>query len=144
LKGPIQSIEVSYFVHATEDPEIIAKAVLTLLSANAEPEEEKLEGHFGNTIIHVRYHLTGDDAALALSRVSVLLTTPTKERLKENIEELVDEHSALYLRLDKQCLIIGRLEEGRGDPIRIRVKPRGFLLRSGAKEFYSKSLFGGR
>jgi RNA binding exosome subunit len=142
LKGPIQSIEVSYIVHATEDPQTLAKAVSTLLSVDAAPEEERMEGHFGNAITRVRYHLTGEDAAAALGCIAAHLPAVTKDRLKRGIWELVDEHSALYLRFDKQRLVLGTLEEGTGDPVRVRVKPRVFLLRGGAKEFYSKILFG--
>lgn len=143
MKGSIQSIEVSYIVHATEDPQTLAKAISTLLSVDAAPEEEHLEGHFGNAITRVRYHLTGEDAAAALGSIAAHLPELTKDRLKRGIGELVDEHSALYLRFDKQPLVVGTLEEGTGDPVRIRVKPRVFLLRGGAKEFYSKILLGG-
>jgi RNA binding exosome subunit len=142
LKGPIQSVEVSYLVHATEDPKTLAKAVSTLLSVDATPVEEQMEGHFGNAITRVRYHLTGEDAAAALGSIAARLPALMRERLKRGIEELVDEHSALYLRFDKQRLVVGELEEVTGDSVRIRVKPRLFLLRGGAKEFYSKILFG--
>jgi len=143
LKGPIQSIEASYIVHATEDPQILAKAVSTLLSVDARPEEEQMKGHFGNAITRVRYHLTGKDAAAALGSIAAHLPTITKDKLERDIGEFVDEHSALYLRFDKQRLVAGTLEEGTDDPVRIKVKPRGFLLRGGAEEFYSKILFGG-
>ena len=143
MKGPIQSIEVSYIVHATEDPQTLAKAVSALLSVDTRPEEERMEGHFRNAITRVRYHLTGEDAAAALGSIAAHLPTLTKDNLERGIGELVDEHSALYLRFDKQRLVSGTLEEGTGDPIRIKVKPRGFLLQGGAKEFYSKILFGG-
>ena len=142
MKGPIQSIEVSYIVHATEDPQTLAKAVSTILSVDAAPEVEQMEGHFGNAITRVRYHLTGEDAAAALGSIAAHLPAQTKDRLKRGIGELIDEHSALYLRFDKQRLVAGALEEGTGDPVRVRVKPRVFLLRGGAEEFYSKILFG--
>jgi RNA binding exosome subunit len=142
LKGPIQSLEVSYFVHATEDPDTIASAVSTLLSVDAQPEEEKMEGHFGNPIVRVRHSIIGEDAATALGRIATRLPESTKDKLERGIREFLDEHSALYLRFDKQRLVVGRLEEGTGDPIRVKVKPRGFLLHNGAGEFYSKVLFG--
>jgi RNA binding exosome subunit len=119
LKGPVQSLEVSYFVHATEDSQTLAKAVSALLSVDTAPEEEQMEGHFGNTITRVRYHLTGEEAAAALGSIVARLSTLMKR------------------------LVAGTLEEGTGDPVRIKVKPRGFLLHGGAKEFYSKILFGG-
>jgi RNA binding exosome subunit len=143
LKGSIQSIEVSYILHATEDPQTLTKAITSMLSVDAVPVEERLEGHFGNAITRVRYRFIGEDAAAALGSIAAHLPALTKDRLKGDIGELVDEHSALYLRFDKQSLVAGTLEEGTADPVRIRVKPRVFLLRGGAKEFYSKILFGG-
>jgi len=142
LKGPIQSIEVSFFVHATEDLETLTSAVSALLSADARPEEEKMEGHFGNPITWVRYHLTGEEAGAALDRIAAHLSSQEKDRLERDFGELVDDHSALFLRFDKQRLVAGMLEEGSRDPVRVKVKPRGFLLRGGAKEFYSRILFG--
>jgi RNA binding exosome subunit len=136
-------VEVSFFVHATEDLETIKNAVSALLSVGAEPEEEKMEGHFGNPIIWVRYHFIGENAAAALSGIEACLSANEKDRLKRGVDDLVDEHSALYLRFDKQRLVEGKLEEGTRDPVRVKVKPRLFLLRSGAREFYSKVLFGG-
>ena len=143
MKGPIQSVEVSYLVHATEDPLILAKAVSDLLALDALQEEEKLEGHFGNPIIRVRCHLTGEEATAAVERIAVRLPAQMRDKLEREMGELVDEHSALYLRFDKQCLVGGTLEEGTGDSIRFKVKPRGFLRREGASEFYSKVLLGG-
>ncbi|MGD0395580.1 MAG: RNA-binding domain-containing protein [Nitrososphaerales archaeon] len=143
MKGLVQSIEVSYILHATEDPQTLTKAISSLLSVDAVPEEERMEGHFGNAIAKVRYHFIGEDAAAALSSIAAHLPALTKDRLKCDISELMDEHSALYLRFDKQRLVEGTLKAGTADPVRIRVKPRVFLLRGGAKEFYSKILFGG-
>ena len=113
-----------------------------MLSVDAVPEVEQMTGHFGNAITRVRYHLTGEDAAAALESIAVRLPALAKDRLARGIGELVDEHSALYLRFDKQRLIAGALEEGTDDSVRVRVKPRVFLPRGGAEEFYSKILFG--
>ncbi len=143
LKGPIQSIEVSFFVHATEDLETLTNAVSSLLQVDSRPEEEKMEGHFGNPLTWVRYRRTGEDAAAALDRIAARLSKDEKDKLEHGVEELVDEHSALYLRFNKQRLVVGRLEEGTGDPVRVKVKPRGYLPRGGAREFYSRVLFGG-
>ncbi len=144
MKGPIQSVEVSYFLHATEDPQKLGKAVSGLLSVNIPPETEEMEGHFGNKITGVRYRLTAGDASAAFSSIASKMQTSLKEELNRKIAELVDEHSVLFLRFDKQRLVSGSLEEGSGDSIRVKVKPRIFVLRGGASEFYSKMLFGGK
>jgi RNA-binding protein len=143
LKGPIQSVEVTYLLHATEDPDRVSSAVNQLLSVRAEHETEVLEGHFGNKIVLVRFHLTGEDAATAVDSLASQMTAETKDYLKNSLDEIVDEHSALFLRLDKQKMVEGTLAEGSADPVRVKVKPRVFLLRGGAKEFYVRLLFGG-
>jgi len=143
LKGPVQSVEVSLFVHATEDLPRVAGAVASALSVAVPPQEERLEGHFGNQIVLVKWHLAGDEAMAAVAALASRLTPAAKRRLGGGLAGLVDEHSALYLRFDKQCLVEGRLEEGGRDSVRIKVKPRGFMMKAGASEFYSRVLLGG-
>lgn len=136
MKGPVQSVEVTFLLHATEDQAKVSESVGRLLSVGAAPEVEELEGHFGNKIVRVRYHLTGAEASSAVASLAARMPAALKDELRDKVEEMVDEHSALFLRLNKQRLVEGVLEEGTEDPVRIRVKPRVFLLRGGAKEFY--------
>ena len=140
MRGPIQSVEVSYFLHATEDHARVNSAVLQLTAAGAAPEFEEVEGHYGNKIVRARLHLTGDGAAKAIRRIVAGLSDQLKEELSREIEAHLDEHSALFLRLDKQRLFSGSLAMGSGDSVRVKVKPRAFLIRGGAPQFYSKLL----
>jgi RNA binding exosome subunit len=142
LKGPIQSVEVTYLIHATEDEKKVEEAVGQVLAVKAQPVIERLEGHFGNEILSVRLHLTGDEAARALGSLVERLPKDLKAGFLANIGAFVDEHSALFLRLDKQKLVSGTLALGSGDSVRLKVKPRLFLLRGRAAEFYA-SLIGG-
>ncbi len=143
MKGPIQSVELSYLLHATEDPEKVRTAVAGLLSAVVHAETEEMEGHFGNKIARVRYHLTGSEAGTAVANLAALMPAPMKAEVSARLREMIDEHSALFLRLDKQRLVLGILEEGSLDPVRIKVKPRTFLLKGSAREFYARLLLGG-
>jgi RNA binding exosome subunit len=54
----------------------------------------------------------------------------------------VDEHSALFLRFDKQGLVAGSLRLGSADAVRVKVKPRGFIPKGGADAFYAGLLRG--
>ncbi len=103
---------------------------------------EELEGHFGNRILNVRFHVTGEDASKAFKSVVLSLGKGTKEELARDISKYVDEHSALFVRLDKQALVAGALALGNSDPVRLKVKPRSFLLREGAGDFYRKIIEG--
>lgn len=131
MKGPIQSVEVSYLVHSTEDQQRIGKAVEKMLGMNAVANVEELEGHFGNKIVRVSYHLTGEEASFAFYKLASDLPSAAREELFGNLEKMMDEHSALYLRLDKQSLVAGRFEFGGGEVVRLRVKPRLFFLKGG-------------
>jgi RNA binding exosome subunit len=143
LKGPIQSVEVTYILHSTEDPERVSSAVLGLLGTTRVPEFEHLEGHFGNAIIRARLHLEGAEAGEAIAKVVSGMPQSLRTEIIKGIASFLDEHSALYIRLDKQRLISGAAVLGSGDSVRIKVKPRIFLLKGGAARFYA-DLLGGR
>jgi RNA binding exosome subunit len=142
VKSRIQSLEVSYFVHATEDEQKISYSVSKMLSLGPQSKEEGLEGHYGNRILHVSYHVTGEVAAAAFGVLLGGLTAGSKRELAKSINDIVDEHHTLYLRLNKQSLVEGKFEIGGSETIRLRVKPRLFLLKEGAEEFY-RNMFEG-
>lgn len=136
MKGPIQAAEIAYLVHPTEDGERIGFKVKSVMGIEAEPEQHQLEGHFGYTIVQVRYHLTGEEASHVVKSLASGLDYESKKTLGEAIEDSIDEHSALYLRLDKQQLMAGRLTLGKSDSIRVKIKPRLFQVRGGIIGFY--------
>lgn len=138
MRGPIQSLDVSYFLHATEDPEKVDGAVKAFFGGIMEPESEVLEGHYGNRIIRVVHHLTGDEAASAFAELASRLPKGVRRDLTDRIEAHLDEHFALYLRLDKQKLIVGEAEVADADPVRVRVKPRLFTVRGGAASYFRR------
>jgi len=140
MKGPVQSVEVSFFVHATEDLEKVEARVTESLKIEGAPEVEELEGHFGNGIRRVTYHLVSEEAAKVFATMSKDLADEARGTLVAELDEHVDEHQALYLRLDKQGLMEGRLELGSDDAVRVKVKPRLFSLKGGARRFYLEAL----
>jgi RNA binding exosome subunit len=140
LKGAIQSVEVSYLVHMTEDQRRLASAVKSLVASEAEPEAQELEGHFGNKIVAVRLRLTGEDAAGALHSISKNLPWGEMKALLGSLGDYVDEHAALFLRFDKQRLVEGTVAMGTADAVKVKVKPRAHLVHGGAVEFYGRLL----
>ena len=138
LKGPVQSVEVVYLVHATEDANRIEEAVSWLLGGTAEAETERLEGHFGNEITKARVHLTGEEAARGFEQVIAKMPRRMKTEIVSAIGAHMDEHSALFLRLDKQRLISGSLALAARDTVRVKVKPRGFMVKGGGAQFFSQ------
>jgi RNA binding exosome subunit len=127
-------------VHSTEDPERIRGAVARLFSTDSEAEVERLEGHYGNAILRARLHLTGAEAGKAFDAMVVGMPQGVKAEVSSSIGDFVDEHSALFVRFDKQKLVSGQVALGSGDAVRVKVKPRIFIVRGGAAQFYLKLL----
>ena len=142
MKGAIQSLDVSYLLHATEDADRVAAAVRELIGSEAPFEFEDLEGHFGNSIRKVSLHLHGEDATGAFTRLTARMPVMLKKSVAGDIDRLVDEHSSLYLRFDKQQLVQGGIAAGHDDAIRLKVKPRAFLVHGHARDFFLGQLKG--
>lgn len=138
MRGPVRSLEITYLVHATEDPEKMKEAVGRLLSAGAQSQTEEMEGHYGNAIGRVRIHITGKEAQEAFRRMLSALERGQKDEILGSLSSHMDEHSALFIRFDKQSLASGTLSLGSSDPVRVKVKPAPFLLGRDAAGFYAR------
>jgi RNA binding exosome subunit len=137
-KSEIQSVEVSFFVHATEDEPRLLQCIEASLHLGATPKLEQLRGHFGNGITHVSYHLTGADAARLFVSLASQLGMEEANAILERIDTMMDEHRALYLRLSKQQLVSGKIALASNDSVRLKVKPRSFMIGRDARTFYAK------
>ncbi len=141
VTSSIQSLEVSYLVQATEDEEKIRKAVATLLGGEPPVERQEAEGHYGNRIIWIRHHLTGGEAEAALGAIVARLGKEERAAILGELDSLLDEHNSLYVRLSKQVLVEkGAAVPASSDPIRLKVKPRSFLLKGDPGRFYARLL----
>jgi RNA binding exosome subunit len=132
-------LEISFFIHATEDENKIVRSVKDHLHISQNPIREELEGHFGNKIVHLQYHLTQEDAWTTFARVAASLDSKIVENLLANLDAFLDEHKALYIRLSKQELVKGRVTLSVSDPIRVKVKPRTYGV--GEMRNFYKRLF---
>jgi RNA binding exosome subunit len=138
VQREVQSVEVSCFIQATEDEARVIGSVMKHLEIAQEPELEPLEGHFGNRILHARWHLTGEEAWKSARALAAFLGSDGRGELKKNLRSYLDEHGALYLRLNKQTLVSGAGVVADADPVRVKVKPRGFLLKGPPEMFYER------
>lgn len=125
LKPILASAEIRFFAQATEDEERLVKTVSERLRVPQEQfEKESLEGHFRNPITSFKAHVTGADADRFAKGLALLFDEIDKETMLRNIPNYMDEHGALYLRVDKQSLFTDKLRESQIDAVRIRLKPR--------------------
>jgi len=127
----LASVTISYFIHSTEDARKLNGEICAEFGLD-EPElnQEELEGHYGNKLTFVKAHLTNMRAADIFQQIASRLTPSTRQRLSRELEKSMDEHDALYLRLDRQTLIEG-LSLSDEEPIRVKLKPK---LRSGGRQ----------
>jgi RNA binding exosome subunit len=112
------------FVHGTEDSKKIFNAIQERLGIQENDLElESLRGYFGNPVISVRCHSLGAEADAIASRVFDSMDAPSRTKFRTELSKSVDEHDALYLRIDKQGLknTISLSDE---EAIHLKLKPK--------------------
>jgi RNA binding exosome subunit len=141
MPSELQSLEISYFIQATEDEAKVRKAVAALVGGDLPEERQEAEGHHGNQIVWIRHHLTGEEAAAGLKGIVSHLGADEKRTILEDLASGLDEHNALFVRLSKQVLVMkGTAVLASSDPVRVKVKPRSYLLKSDPADFYARLL----
>ncbi|SRR5579863_3903866 len=133
------SVTVSFFIHSTEEEKRLVKEVSSALGF---PDRlfvlENLEGHYGNLLYAAKAHLTGRDANTVAKRLFRALDPNSKKALIPDLKKNIDEHDALYLRLDRQT-IPQSLEISSEEPIRVKVKPKSqFRSKKGIENAYAE------
>lgn len=124
-------MDVSSFIHATEDPDKVITACRNVLPVDyAEEitfERRNLLGHYRNPITLLRARIKKKQVLEAfIKNLAGSLSDVEKTYLSSDVSRRIDDGGALYLRLDKQEAFLGRMKLGSVDPIRVTVK----LLRS--------------
>jgi len=139
MTSSVQSLEVSYFLQMTEDGEKVRQAVAALLGGEMPEERQEAEGHFGNKIVWVRHHITGEAAEAAFKAVVSHMDKEERSAILRDLGAALDEHNALYIRLSKQVLVMRQWAVlASADPIRVKVKPRSYMVRGDAAGFYAR------
>jgi len=144
LSSSVQSLEASYFIQMTEDEEKVKRAVSNLLGGEMPEERQEAEGHHGNKIVWIRVHLIGDEAEAALRRIISRIDADERRVILKDLRSALDEHNALYIRLSKQVLVMkGSAVLASSDPIRVKVKPRSYMVKRDPEGFYARLFEGG-
>lgn len=133
-----QKGEIRFFAHATEDFEKLVEGVSMRLDIPIEMfEKTKGEGHFGNPI-QITVALFGQEESEALVKKIVSeIGVDEKVTLAHEIDSHIDAEGILYLRLDKQEILLGKLTLAERDSIRIKIKLRTSRNR---REFITQGL----
>ncbi|MDG6996294.1 MAG: hypothetical protein JRN52_10260 [Nitrososphaerota archaeon] len=135
------SVTVSYFIHSTEDESRLVESVRSALGLEeSEFRYDRIHGHFGNEMKFAIAHLIGKRANDVSVQIFSRLSPSAKRSLSARLEQSVDEHDALFLRLDRQT-IKRSLSISDEEPVRVKLKPK---IRAGGRskmiEFYREKL----
>jgi RNA binding exosome subunit len=122
-ESTIHSVEISTIAHATEDPSKV-EAVLRKLVADSNQQFTRryLEGHHRNPIITFTAKLTNRTAAQFACNFVKQLSRNSRLLIQRNLALHSDDKGNLYIRVDKQKSVKGKIELGEDDPIRIKIK----------------------
>lgn len=127
-RSSIAFIDISLFVHATEDEDKVMQAVQNLFPLKCLDSisfrRQNLHGHHKNPIVLFETRIKDKEIIQAfVENLSPSLSTMDKQNLLEEIGRYVEKGS-LYLRLDKQAAFQGNFKLCTADPIRLRIRFR--------------------
>ncbi len=124
-------------LHATEDSNKVLQSIQDVLSVPSERfSVSPSEGHYKNKILMLKAMLSSQEAGELARRIMSLLNSSDRERLSSSLPDYSDEKGNLYLRLDKQRIIQGKVSLSETDAIRIRFRPVKRYRPSGNIESY--------
>ena len=134
---PIAYVDIRFCAHATEDQDKVMKAVYNIFPADQSEEltfnTSSLEGHYGNPITFFETRIKNKETVRALvENLSANLSSLDKDELGRELHRCVEKGS-LYLRLDKQAALQGKIKLVTSDPIRIRIRFRKSKLEDVSK-----------
>jgi len=123
---PIAYVDIRFCAHATEDVDKVVEAVHNILPSDKLEDitfnRSCVEGHYGNPITFFETRIKDKETVRALvENLSVNLSSLDKEKLGRTINRCVEKGS-IYIRLDKQAALQGKIQFVTSDPIRIRIR----------------------
>jgi len=125
---PVAYVDIRFCAHATEDLDKVMEAVQNILPSDHMEDitfkRSSLEGHYGNPITFFETRIKDKETVRALvENLSSNLSSLDKAELGRTINRCVEKGS-LYIRLDKQAALKGKIKFVTSDPIRIRIRFR--------------------
>lgn len=123
---PVQHLEITTFVHATEDPIKVVKAVSNLFPEDIDVppyEEVKLSGVFGDSLSMLKWTLKNRRPATEVVNKAIReMSSIDHLELLESLGSRIDENKNFYLRLDKQKAFTKVMKIKKNDPIRLKAR----------------------
>ena len=119
--NPKIEVTVDVIIHATEDITKFFDSFEGLFQIKKEEFNVKnLKGHFDNPITTLQTKLTKKQAKSFVGKLISDLPKNQQHELLENLEDRI-HNSAFHLRLDKQKLVLGKLDLKDKDPVKVKI-----------------------
>ena len=119
----IANLSFRTFIHATEDPERVERA-MRFVSGAEDIKKNMTSGYHGNPIIVMEARVTDGKGIKAVFRS---LGKQQLQRLLDSLDMRMDEESFFFFRLDKQEAFLGNVKDGEGDDvIAVRAKVKSY------------------
>ncbi len=123
---PVRHLEITTFVHSTEDSAKVVKAVSNLFPEDIDVppyEEVKLTGVFGDQLLMLKWVLKNRRPATEVVNKAIKgMSSIDQLELVESLDSRIDENKNFYLRLDKQKAFSEVIKIEKQDPIRLKAR----------------------
>lgn len=119
----VSYLDVSVFVHATEDESKVEKALRNMVPDTIRDyvfKRQGLSGHHSDPLTILSIKIRRKGAGEMLNQIIGSLTSLDQQRILDELEDRVDESGNLYIRLDKQKAFHGKAVLNEIDPIRLK------------------------
>lgn len=114
-------VSIDVIVHATEDIEKFYESFNEMFGLEKEEfSTSHVSGHFDNPITTLSTKLSKKEASKFLDKFLENISESQKNEIIEQIEERT-ENSTMYLRLDKQDFVQGKIKFNEREAIRLKI-----------------------
>jgi RNA binding exosome subunit len=126
----VHSVNISVFVHATEDEDKVLNALKLFLPDDAKVQKKHATGHYQNPIEILTVKIKRPrDIITFLDLIKRNLPKNDVNKLLNDLDSYVDDEGVLFIRVDKQEAVRNSIRLGKDDPILVRVKVAAYPAR---------------
>jgi RNA binding exosome subunit len=141
MDSPVRafSAKISTIIHATEDPGRVAQAIrsLSLSEMSMGSTVNRAKGHHGNEIVTMIFTMRSAKSVEGFLRsIWKGLSQLDRTEVYSSLTSRIDNAGTLFLRIDKQEALKGRIRLQDADPIKIAISFKTMSLKS--DEFVDK------
>jgi len=118
------SVKISTITHATEDPEKVARVIRNLFLGGTSLgfTITRANGHHGNEIAtSVLMIRNATNAEVFLKNIWSGLSQFDKTEVYSSLASRIDSTGTMFLRIDKQAALKGRIRLENTDPVKIEI-----------------------